>query len=71
MNVPLAWAQGLDGSGVLVGHTDSGVAWDHPDFAGKLWDGAPDYPHHGYDFLDEDDDFRKLLISHLMSMLSG
>ncbi|MEZ4386739.1 MAG: S8 family serine peptidase [Candidatus Krumholzibacteriia bacterium] len=56
LHVPEAWAQGLDGAGILVGHTDSGVAWDHPDLAGHLWDGGPAYPHHGYDFLDEDDD---------------
>ncbi len=51
-----AWAQGLDGGGILVGHTDSGVAWDHPDFAGRLWDGGSEYPHHGWDCLDEDND---------------
>lgn len=56
LGVPAAWAQGLDGTGVLVGHTDSGVAWDHPDLVGRMWDGRPDYPHHGYDFIDEDDD---------------
>jgi len=56
LGVPAAWAQGLDGSGVLVGHTDSGVAWDHPDLVGHLWDGGSEFPHHGYDFLDEDND---------------
>jgi len=54
LNVPAAWSSGLDGSGILVGHTDSGVAWDHPDLAGRLWDGGAEYPYHGYDFLDED-----------------
>jgi len=56
LHAPGAWSQGLDGSGILVGHTDSGVAYDHPDLGGRLWDGGSDYPHHGYDFLDEDDD---------------
>jgi subtilisin family serine protease len=56
LKVPEAWGQGLDGGGILIGHTDSGVAWDHPDLVGHLWDGRPEYPHHGYDFLDEDDD---------------
>ncbi len=54
LGAPDVWAAGFTGSGVLVGHTDSGVAWDHPDLAGRLWDGLPDYPHHGYDFLDDD-----------------
>lgn len=56
LGVPVAWAQGFDGSGILVGHTDSGVAWDHPDLVGHLWDGGSEYPHHGYDFLDDDHD---------------
>ncbi len=51
-----AWALGLDGTGVLVGQTDSGVAWDHPDLAGRLWDGGSEFPHHGWDCLDEDND---------------
>ncbi len=56
LGVPAVWARGLDGSGILVGHTDSGVAWDHPDLADHLWDGGAEFPHHGYDFIDEDDD---------------
>lgn len=56
LGAPAVWQQGLDGSGVLIGHTDSGVAWDHPGLAGRLWDGGPEFPHHGYDFLDQDFD---------------
>jgi subtilisin family serine protease len=52
----LAWGQGLDGEGVVIGHLDSGVAYDHPDLAGGMWNGGVTYPHHGYDCLDEDDD---------------
>ena len=51
-----AWALGYDGTGVLVGHLDSGAAYDHPDLAAHLWDGGPAWPHHGWDAIDEDDD---------------
>ncbi len=50
------WAQGFNGDGVVVGHLDSGVAYDHPDLAGAMWDGSPTWPNHGYDCIDEDDD---------------
>ncbi len=56
IGAPTAWSQGLTGAGVLVGHLDSGVNYNHPDFAGRLWDGGAAYPNHGYDFLDEDAD---------------
>ncbi|MFH1843091.1 MAG: S8 family serine peptidase [bacterium] len=52
----VAWGRGYDGSGILIGHIDTGVAYDHPDLANHLWDGGPTYPHHGWDCLDEDDD---------------
>ena len=51
-----AWAAGYDGEGILVGHIDTGIAYDHPDLAGHLWDGGPSYPNHGYDALDPDND---------------
>lgn len=51
-----AWATGNTGGGVLVGHLDSGIAYDHPDIAGHLWDGGAAYPHHGWDAVDEDND---------------
>jgi hypothetical protein len=51
-----AWALGYSGAGVVVGHLDSGVAYDHPDLAGHLWDGGVTYPNHGYDTIDEDND---------------
>jgi len=56
IGAPDAWALGLDGTGVLVGHLDSGAAYDHPDLAGSLWDGGAAWPHHGWDAVDGDND---------------
>ena len=56
IGAPTAWAAGYDGSGILIGHLDSGAAYDHPDLAGHLWDGSPTYPNHGWDCVDEDND---------------
>ena len=50
------WSSGVTGTGILVGHLDSGVAYDHPDLAGQMWDGGTAYPNHGWDSVDEDDD---------------
>ncbi len=52
----LAWAQGLTGEGILVGHLDTGIAYDHPDLAASMWDGGSQYPGHGWDSVDEDAD---------------
>lgn len=51
-----AWAAGLTGNGILVGHLDTGIAYDHPDLAGRMWDGGTVSAHHGWDTVDDDDD---------------
>jgi subtilase family protein len=51
-----AWARGFDGRGVLIGHLDSGICYDHPDLVNHLWDGGAEWPHHGYDAVDKDND---------------
>jgi len=51
-----AWADGHTGAGVLVGHLDTGVAYDHPDLQGHLWDGGSAYPNHGWDAVGDDND---------------
>ncbi len=64
------WEIGIDGSGVLVGSIDGGVALTHPDIEGALWNNPGEIPGNGidddangyvddivgYDFIDDDGD---------------
>lgn len=50
------WAQGITGNGVLVGHLDTGVSYDHPDLVNHMWDGGTEFPNHGWDAVDDDND---------------
>lgn len=49
------WSQyNINGSGIVVAVIDTGVNYEHPDLADHMWDGGTDYPYHGYDFVNSD-----------------
>ncbi len=56
VNAPQVWEQGYTGQGVLVAIIDTGINYEHADLASRLWDGGTEFPHHGYDFSDNDND---------------
>ena len=56
VNADQVWAQGYTGAGVIVAVVDSGVNYEHVDVADHLWDGGTEFPHHGYDIVNNDDD---------------
>jgi len=65
IGAPSAWETGLTGQGVTVAVVDSGIAFDHPDFAGRIagarsfLDGEPDaIDHNGHG-------------THVASMVAG
>ena len=47
---------GYDGTGVVVAIIDTGVNYNHADVADHMWDGGSQYPHHGYDYVNNDND---------------
>ena len=56
VNADKVWELGYTGEGVIVAVVDSGVNYDHVDLADHLWDGGEEFPHHGYDIVNCDDD---------------
>ena len=56
VNADQVWELGYTGAGIVVAVVDSGVNYDHLDLADHLWDGGEEFPHHGYDIVNNDDD---------------
>ena len=56
VNADKVWELGYTGQGVVVSVIDAGVNYNHIDLADHLWDGGEQFPHHGYDVRNNDDD---------------
>lgn len=60
LNAPAVWnyngSTGYTGNGVIVALLDTGVNYNHVDIAGSMWDGGAEFPHHGYDVINHDND---------------
>jgi subtilisin family serine protease len=54
VNAPDVWAEGYTGQGVVVAVIDTGVNYNHDDLEDHMWE-DPDYPNHGWDFANDDD----------------
>ena len=50
------WELGYTGEGVVVAVIDTGVNYNHVDLVDHLWEGGSDFPHHGYDVFNNDND---------------
>ena len=56
VNADDVWNMGYTGEGVIVAVIDSGVNYNHVDIADHLWDGGAEFPNHGYNTYDDNDD---------------
>ncbi|HEX7319533.1 MAG TPA: S8 family serine peptidase [bacterium] len=55
INADQVWVLGYTGQGIVVGHIDTGINYNHVDLADHLWTDA-NYPHHGWNFESATDD---------------
>lgn len=53
VNADDAWAEGYTGNGIVVAVIDTGVNYNHVDLADHLWDGGEEFPYHGYNVYDD------------------
>ena len=56
VNADDVWNMGYTGQDVVVAVLDTGVNYNHTDIAANMWDGGSEYPNHGWDFVNEDND---------------
>ena len=56
VNADDVWAMGYTGAGIVVAVIDTGVNYNHTDIANNMWDGGSEYPNHGWDFVNNDND---------------
>jgi len=56
VNGPAVWRQGYLGQNVIVAVIDVGVNYFHQDLMNNMWDGSPQFPLHGWDFYNNDND---------------
>lgn len=56
VNADQVWETGNMGQGVVVAVLDTGVNYNHDDLIDHLWDGGEEFPNHGYDVYNIDDD---------------
>ena len=56
VNADDVWNMGYTGDGIVVAVIDSGVNYNHVDVANNLWDGGAEFPNHGYNTYDGNND---------------
>ena len=56
INMEPVWSKITDCHSVVVAIVDTGVNYKHRDLSANMWDGGVTYPHHGYNFVDSDND---------------